>query len=49
MKGIARKMIEIANHANEAFPDGKTHVTCYTCHRGVTEPLTAPPAAEPAR
>lgn len=50
MKVIARRMIEIANQANAAFPDGKTHVTCYTCHRGVTEPpTTPPPAAEPAR
>ena len=43
-KVIARGMIELARGANARFPDGKEHVTCYTCHRGKTEPDTAPPA-----
>jgi hypothetical protein len=30
---------------NAKFPDAKEHVTCYTCHRGAQEPLTAPPPA----
>ncbi len=30
---------------NSNFPDGKMHVTCYTCHRGETEPKTEPGAA----
>jgi hypothetical protein len=47
-KDIARAMIGIAQEVNAKFPDGKTHVTCYTCHRGKTEPLTAPPPASPA-
>ena len=41
-KDIARKMIVMTRGINGHFPDGKTHVTCYTCHRGSTEPKTAP-------
>jgi len=44
-KEIARHMITMAKEINANFPDGKTHVTCYTCHRGTTEPATAPPDA----
>lgn len=47
-KEIARKMIVMAHEINSKFPDGKMHVTCYTCHRGATEPATAPGAPEPA-
>lgn len=43
-KEIARHMIEMVNHINAGFPDGKVHVTCYTCHRGEQEPKTAPEA-----
>ena len=44
-KATARKMMEMVHQINaNNFPDGKEHVTCYTCHRGSTEPLTAPPA-----
>lgn len=41
-KDIARKMLEMSHEINAKFPDGKMHVTCYTCHRGATEPATAP-------
>jgi len=44
-KEIARHMISMAKEINGKFPDGKTHVTCYTCHRGATEPATAAPEA----
>ena len=44
-KDIARKMIVLAQDVNAKFPDGKEHVTCYTCHRGAQEPLTSPPTA----
>lgn len=44
-KEIARMMITMAREINAKFPDGKQHVRCYTCHRGMTEPLTEPPAA----
>jgi hypothetical protein len=42
-KETARKMIEMSREINAKFPDGKRHVTCYTCHRGATEPATAAP------
>jgi hypothetical protein len=48
-KLIARKMIALVNDVNSKFPDGKVHVSCYTCHRGKTEPDMAPPAAPPVQ
>lgn len=47
-KETARMMIEIVQGVNSHFPDGKEHVTCYTCHRGETEPKTTP-EAKPAQ
>jgi hypothetical protein len=44
-KEMARKMMVMTKEINGNFPDGKSHVTCFTCHRGATEPLTAPAAA----
>jgi hypothetical protein len=41
-KETARHMIEMVQEINAKFPDGKMHVTCYTCHRGDAEPKTAP-------
>lgn len=43
-KAIAREMIKMVNDINGKFPDGKAHVSCYTCHRGANLPLMAPPA-----
>lgn len=48
-KLVARRMMEMVNHINEGFGDGKVHVTCYTCHRGAAMPLTAPPPAAPGQ
>jgi hypothetical protein len=45
-KNIARAMIRMVNDINSKFPDGKAHVSCYTCHRGQEEPLMTPPAAQ---
>jgi len=45
-KEIARKMIVMAHEINTKFPDGKMHVTCYTCHRGAEEPATKAPEGE---
>ncbi len=45
-KVIARHMITMTKEINAKFPDGKEHVTCWTCHRGSHEPATEPPAAE---
>src|SRR5882724_5441687 len=44
-KQVARFMITMAKDLNAKFPDGKTHVTCYTCHRGAEVPAMAPPEA----
>ncbi len=44
-KVMARHMMELTHEINTKFPDGQRHVTCYTCHRGATEPAKAPPAA----
>ena len=41
-KVMARMMISMVKDINAKFPDGKEHVTCYTCHRGDTMPKTAP-------
>ncbi|HKE86409.1 MAG TPA: photosynthetic reaction center cytochrome c subunit family protein [Vicinamibacterales bacterium] len=41
-KQVARRMITMMRAINGTFPDGQPHVTCYTCHRGNTKPLTAP-------
>lgn len=43
-KETARMMLSMARDINGKFGDGKQHVTCYTCHRGATEPATAPAA-----
>jgi len=48
-KEVARGMIRMVNEINTKFPDGKVHVTCYTCHAGKEHPLMAPPPAAPAQ
>jgi Photosynthetic reaction centre cytochrome C subunit len=51
-KEIARHMIAMAMEINGKFPDGKMHVSCFTCHRGDITPKIAPepkPAAPPAQ
>lgn len=45
-KVTARMMFAMVKEINGKFPDGKVHVTCYTCHRGAEMPLTAAPAAQ---
>ena len=48
-KEIARMMIGMTQEINAKFEGDKAHVSCYTCHRGETEPkLTAPAPAAPA-
>jgi hypothetical protein len=41
-KQVARRMVVMMRGINGTFADGQTHVTCYTCHRGSTTPLTEP-------
>jgi hypothetical protein len=43
-KSMARNMLRMAADINATFPDGKQHVTCYTCHRGEATPKTEAPA-----
>ncbi len=51
-KVTARKMIQMAMAINDTYlkdvgepaAPGTQKVTCYTCHRGTTKPLTAAPA-----
>jgi hypothetical protein len=41
-KETARHMIQMTTEINRQFPDGKMRVSCFTCHRGESEPKTAP-------
>ncbi len=48
-KETARKMIVMTRDINAHFQGATADmVSCYTCHRGETKPLLAPPAAAPA-
>jgi cytochrome c5 len=40
----ARMMLEMVRDINAKFGDGKTHVTCWTCHRASTQPQVAKPS-----
>jgi hypothetical protein len=42
----ARMMLEMTRDINAKFGDGKTHVTCWTCHRGSTAPELARPVTK---
>ena len=39
----ARMMLEMVRDINARFGDDKTHVTCWTCHRGSTQPQLSRP------
>jgi len=41
----ARMMLEMVRDINAKFGDGKTHVTCWTCHHASTTPQLAKPSA----
>jgi photosynthetic reaction center cytochrome c subunit len=43
-KAKALMMLEMVRDINAKFGDGKTHVTCWTCHRASTQPQVARPA-----
>lgn len=45
-KNVARMMMKMVQQINMNFPDGKQHVSCYTCHRGAEMPVMTPPAQE---
>ncbi|HKP33249.1 MAG TPA: c-type cytochrome [Sphingomicrobium sp.] len=50
-KLIARKMLAMVHRINQQDFDvhdfANVKVTCFTCHRGSTKPLTAPPPGAP--
>ena len=41
----ARMMLEMVRDINAKFGDGKTHVTCWTCHHASTMPQIAKPSS----
>lgn len=45
-KEIARSMITMVKEINAKMPEGKS-VSCFTCHRGAVEPVSAIPAPAP--
>ena len=48
-KATTLMMISMTQEINSKFPDGKMHVTCFTCHNGSAQPKTdAPPVPPPA-
>ena len=49
-KEIGRKMIAMVKDINAKMPEGKS-VSCFTCHRGAVEPVSAipPPPPPPQR
>ena len=46
LKVKARMMLEMVRDINAKFGDGKTHVTCWTCHRASTVPQVAKPSTK---
>src|SRR5215211_4076463 len=42
-KRTAREMMRMVVDLNAARFKGQSRVTCYTCHRGTTQPLRTPP------
>jgi len=43
-KVMARMMFSMIKDINKKFPDGKVHVTCFTCHLGSElDPFSYPP------
>ena len=51
-KLVARKMLAMVHRINQqdfgVTDFSKVKVTCFTCHRGATKPLTAPPRPVPS-
>jgi len=45
-KKTAREMMAMQASINKASFNGRTQVTCYSCHRGSEHPMAVPPALE---
>jgi hypothetical protein len=48
-KKIARQMMQMMFAINQNNFDGKREVTCYSCHRGSTDPVSTPIIGEEAK
>ena len=46
-KKMARTMFAMTNDINGKFFKGEREVRCYTCHKGVSHPVSTPPNATP--
>ncbi len=42
-KQVTRRMIQLTVESNKIAFGGRTQVSCYTCHRGNTDPINLPP------
>lgn len=42
-KQFTRRMIQLTVESNKIAFGGRTQVSCYTCHRGSTDPINLPP------
>jgi len=47
-KETGRKMLEMVMAINKSTFNGRVQVTCYTCHRGSTDPVNVPAIPAPA-
>lgn len=45
-KKTARQMIVMTNEINKTHFGGRQQITCYSCHRGSTRPVSIPPVEE---
>ncbi|MFN2454377.1 MAG: c-type cytochrome [Pyrinomonadaceae bacterium] len=43
VKQFTRRMIQLTIESNKIAFNGRTQVSCYTCHRGKTDPVNIPP------
>ena len=44
-KLTARQMLTMTHEINEKFFAGKMEVSCFTCHKGASHPVSEPPAS----
>jgi hypothetical protein len=48
LKRTAREMMRMVIDLNAGRFKGESRITCYTCHRGATQPARTPPLPPPA-
>jgi photosynthetic reaction center cytochrome c subunit len=47
-KQTTRRMIQMTFDVNKSSFEGQPQITCYSCHRGQAQPVSAPPIGQPA-